>query len=648
MRDRSVTDTMGTPLFRVAGRLAAALALTFVVGALVASPAVRADAPTDAKPAATVSAPPDDAAAAQAPATKRHGLSAFGALKYPADFAHFDYVNPDAPKGGRLSMIGTAGRITFDSFNSYILKGDAAQGLEYLFDSLMVRADDEPDAVYGLVAKAATVATNKRSVTFDLRPEAKFSDGTPLTAYDVVWSFETLKTKGHPVYRSILRDVEKAEVVDAHTVRYTFKGNLLRDLPLNVAVLPIFSQAYYQTVEFDTTSMVPPVGSGPYKIIDFKPGTSVTYKRRDDYWAKYLPVNVGRYNFDELKYEYFRDRTAELENLKNGSFDLREEFTSVDWATAYNIPAVRDGRLKRVTLPDFRPSGAQGFFINTRREKFQDPRVRKALDYAFDYEWSNKNLFYGLYKRTSSYFENSPLKAEGPPSAAELALLEPFRDKLPTEVFEAPYIPPVSNGSGSDRRLLRKASNLLKDAGWSLKGGKLVNPQGEPLKIEFLLFSQTFVRVVEPYINNLKLLGIQATIRLVDPSQYERRVKSFDYDITTQRYVLSLTPGAEMNNYWSSSSAKIDGSFNLAGIQDPVVDALIDEIMAANTREELQVAARALDRVLRAGHYWVPHWYKASHNVAHWNKFSWPKTKPKYDRGIIETWWYDDQKAANL
>ncbi|MEO1207508.1 MAG: extracellular solute-binding protein [Pseudomonadota bacterium] len=586
--------------------------------------------------------------AASTLAAPSHGLSAFGELKYPADFKHFDYVNPDAPKGGRISMIGPEGRVTFDSLNGFILKGDPAQGLAYLFDSLMVRAYDEPDAVYGLVAETAELADDRKSVIFKMREAAQFSDGTPVRAEDVVFTFETLKKDGHPVYRTVLRDVEKAEAIDDLTVRYTFKGELIRDLPLIVGTLPIFSKAYHANQPFAETTLDPPLGSGPYIIEDIKPGRSVTFKRREDYWAKDLAVNRGRFNFGELKYEYFRDRTPELENLKNGSIDLREEFTSVDWATAYNIDAVKDGRLIRATLKDERPSGAQGFFINTRREKFSDPRVRKALDYAFDFEWSNKNLFYGLYKRTSSYFENSPLEAVGPPTPEELALLEPFRDKLPAEVFGVPYSPPVTDGSGSDRRLLREASKLLTEAGWTLKDRRRVNASGEPLTIEFLLFSQPFVRVIEPYVNNLKLLGIDASVRLVDPSQYQRRVKSFDFDITTQRYALSLTPGAEMENYWGSTSAKTNGSNNLAGISDPTIDALIDTIMAAETRAELQVAARALDRVLRAGHYWVPHWYKAEHNVAHWDKFSWPEIKPNYDRGIIETWWYDEAKAAKL
>lgn len=581
-------------------------------------------------------------------AQARHGLSAFGDLKYPTDFSHFEYVNPDAPKGGRLSMIGTAGRITFDSFNHFILKGDRAQGLQYLFDSLMVRAFDEPDAVYGLVARSAEVADDKMSVTFKLRPEARFSDGSPLTADDVVFSFDTLKAKGHPEFSFQIRNVVKAQAVDPQTVRYHFQGKLVRDLPLQVAVLPIMSKAYYAKHNFEKTTLKPPLGSGPYAISDFKQGTFVTYKRRDDYWAKDLPVNRGHYNFEELRYEYFRDRTAELQNLFSGNYSLREEFTSVDWATSYNIEAVKSGRILRHTLPDARPGGAQGFFINTRREKFKDPRVRKALDYAFDFEWSNKNLFYGLYKRTASFFENSNMKATGKPSPEELVLLEPFRDKLADDVFGDAYSPPVSDGSGKDRKLLREASKLLSEAGWTLRGGKRVNAAGEQLAIEFLTFSKSFLRVIGPYTGNLKRLGINATTRLVDASQYERRVKSFDFDVTTQRYVLRLTPGVEMKNFWGSETAKMDGSFNLAGISNPALDHLTDKALAAESRAELVTATRAIDRVLRAGHYWVPHWYKAAHNMAFWNKFSWPAKKPDYDRGIIATWWFDEQKAAEL
>jgi microcin C transport system substrate-binding protein len=581
-------------------------------------------------------------------AERRHGLSTFGKLKYASDFTHFDYVNAAAPKGGRLSMIGTAGLITFNSLNGFILKGDAAQGLGYLFDTLMTPAQDEPDSMYGLVAHSVELAENRKSVTFYLRGEAKFADGSPLRAQDVVNSFTLLKEKGHPRIALQLRDVDKVEALDPSTVRYNFTGNQIRDLPAIIAGLPIFSKAYYDSHDFSKTTLKAPLGSGPYRISKMKQGSFIIFERREDYWAKDLPVNTGRFNFAELRYEYFRDRTAEFEALKAGVYDLREEFTSKTWANEYDIPQVRENRLLRLTLPDARPSGAQGFFINVRRKKFADPRVRKALDHAFDFEWTNKNQFYGLYKRTNSFFENSDMKASGPPDDAERALLEPYRDTLPKEVFEAPYNSPVSNGSGQDRTLLRAASKLLKQAGWTIQDGMRVNGQGQKFELEFLIFSPTFERIIAPFVKNLKILGIAARIRLVDPSQYQARLKTFDFDIITQRYVLRVTPGIEIRSYWGSKSADTPGSFNLSGIKDPVIDALIEKVIGAKSRKELVTATRAIDRVLRARHYWVPHWYKAAHNLAFWDKFSRPSIKPLYGRGVIETWWYDEAKAAKL
>ena len=577
----------------------------------------------------------------------RHGLSVFGDLKYPADFKHFDYVNPDAPKGGRFSTYGGPLN-SFDSFNPFILKGDAASGLSMLFDTLMERSGDEPDAMYGLIAKEVAVAKDGNSVTFRLRPEAKFSDGTAVTAEDVAFSFDTLKAKGHPSYRIMMRDVTKAEVLDPHTIRFVFTGELTRDLPSIVAGLPVLSKAYYTKHEFDQTTLEAPLGSGPYLIADFRPGAQITYKRRDDYWAKDLPINRGTSNFDEIRFEYYRDRTAALEGFKAGVYDFREEFTARDWSTGYEVPAMRDGRMKKIVLPDANPSGAQGFFFNTRRAKFADPRVRKALDYAFDYEFTNKNLFYGLYQRTNSYFENSDMKAEGLPSPAELALLEPFKDKLPKAVFEEPYNSPVSDGSGTDRKLLREAARLLDEAGCKMKDRVRVCPNGEVLEIEFLIYEGTFERVIAPYIKNLQAIGVPASIRRVDSAQYQRRVKAFDFDVVTSRFVMRLTPGNEMRNYWASENANVEGSVNLAGIKDPVVDALLDKVVEAKSREELVAATRAIDRVLRAGHYWVPQWYKASHHIAYWDKFSGPETKPKYSRGAPDTWWYDAEKAAKV
>jgi microcin C transport system substrate-binding protein len=579
---------------------------------------------------------------------RKHGLSAFGDLAYPANFDHFNYADPNAPKGGTFSLVGWGGVATFNSLNNYILKGDAAQGLELLFDTLMTPAADEPDAVYGLVAESAEVADDKMSVTFYLRPEAKFADGRPLTADDVVYSFEALKTKGHPIYHQILEDVVKAEALDPHTVRYTFKGELVRDLPLTVAGLPILSKAYYATHPFDQTTLDPPLGSGPYVVDSLAQGRTITYRRNPDYWAKDLPVNRGRWNFDKIRFEYFRDRTAGMEAFKAGAYNFREEFTSKVWATEYDFPAIRDGRVKKEVLPDETPSGTQGFFLNTRRDALKDPRVRKALDLAFDFEWTNRNVFYGLYTRTVSFFENSPMKAEGTPSEAERALLTNLGVPVSNETLAPAYVPPKSDGSGQDRNILVEAGKLLDEAGWTIKNGVRVNDKGEPLKLEILFFEDVFQRLVTPYVKNLKLLGIDAHMRMVDPAQYQQRLKSFDFDITTERYQMRNTPGVELRSYFGSQAAKMSGSLNLAGISDPAVDVLIERVIAAKSRDELNTAARAIDRVLRAGHYWVPHWYKPAFNVAYWDKFSRPAVKPRFDRGILDTWWYDEAKAAKL
>jgi microcin C transport system substrate-binding protein len=585
---------------------------------------------------------------AAAAAEPRHGLSVFGDLKYPADFTHFDYVNPDAPKGGRIALIGPSAIDTFDSFNGYILRGDPVQGFELMFDSLMARANDEPDAMYGLVAKTADVAEDRRSVTFALRGEAKFADGTPVTAEDVCDSFRLLSTQGHERIRIAIRDVEACEVLGPLEVRYRFKGERTRDLPLTVAGLPIFSKAYYAKVDFSKSTLEPPLGSGPYAVKDFQPGQYVTYGRREDYWAKDLPVNKGRHNFDEVRFEYFRERTAGFEALKAGKLDLREEYTSRDWATAYEFPALKDGRVIKEVLPDETPSGAQGFFFNLRREKFQDIRVRQALNLAFDYEWTNANLFFGLYKRTASFFELSPLKAEGLPPPDELALLEPFRQTLRPEVFGEAVMPPVSDGSGQDRKLLRAASRLLDEAGWAQDGTVRRNARGETLDIEFLIDSPIFERILGPYVKNLKLLGINATIRTVEAAQYQSRMENYDYDVISSRFMAGLTPGDTLRIFFGSESVNRPGTFNMSGVASPEIDRLIDKVVEAKTRAELDVAGRALDRVLRAEQFWAPNWHKGSHWIAYWDKFGRPAAKPKYDRGILDTWWYDEAKAKRI
>lgn len=578
-----------------------------------------------------------------------HGLSVFGDLKYGPGFTHFDYVNPDAPKGGVFSQIGPVAAynqnfLTFNSLNGYILKGDAAQGLELIFDTLMARAADEPDAVYGLVAQSVAISDDGNTYTFSLRPEARFHDGSALTAGDAAFSLNILKSKGHPLISQALREMVSAHAKSPAELIVRYSGRQARDLPVFATQLPIFSKAWYSTRVFDKSTLEPPLASGAYRIGAVKPGRSITYERVKDYWGADLPVNRGRFNFDEVRYEFYRDRTAQFEAFKAGDYYLREEFTSKHWATGYKFPAIQDGRVKKLVLPDDTPSGAQGWFINTRRPQFADPRVREALILAFDFEWTNKVLFYGAYKRTHSFFQNSGMMAKGKPSEAELALLKPFRSELPDEVFEEPFSPPVSNGSGQDRRLLRRAARLLKQAGWSVRNGLLRDKNGQPFILEILEDSPSFERIILPYVKNLSLLGINAKLRMVDPAQYQSRLKSFDFDMTTRRFSMSPTPGEDIRRYWSSADADIAGSRNLSGIKSKVIDALTDKVIEAESRESQLVAARALDRALRAGRYWVPQWYKASHNLAYWDIFARPKTKPRYARGIVDTWWRDPVK----
>jgi microcin C transport system substrate-binding protein len=580
-----------------------------------------------------------------------HGLSAFGDLGYPPDFQHFRYVDPDAPKGGIFSQIGPDRQynqnfLTFNSLNSYILKGDAAQGMEFTFATLMVRSGDEPDAMYGLAAAKVRRSLDGLTYTFFMRPEAKFHDGSPLTAHDVAFSLNTLKDKGHPLISQSLRDFTGAKADDDASVVVSFAPNRARDVPLFVASLPIFSRAYYATKPFDESTLDVPLGSGPYKVGRFDPGRFIEYQRVNDWWGADLPVSRGQSNFDVVRFEYYRDRDVGFEGFTAGNYLFREEFTARVWATRYDFPAIKDGRVKRDELPDDTPSGAQGWFINTRRAKFADRRVRDALNDAFDFEWTNKTIMYGAYLRTVSVFQNSDMMAQGAPSADELALLEPFRDRLPPEVFGEPYLPPVSDGSGQDRAELRKAAQVLQDAGCVITNGKRILANGERFTIEFLIDEPEFEPHHMPLIKNLALLGIDASLRIVDPVQYQARRDDFDFDITIDRFGFSSTPGDSLRSFFSSQAAALKGSNNLAGIADPAVDALIDAIVAAPTRPALITACRALDRVIRAGRYWIPQWYKASHWIAYWDVFGRPATQPRYFRGIPDTWWYDANKAA--
>jgi microcin C transport system substrate-binding protein len=582
-----------------------------------------------------------------------HGLSGFGDLKYPRDFRHFDYVDPKAPKGGVFSQIGPSRQynqnfLTFNSLNSYILRGDAAQGIELTFATLMSSASDEADAMYGLVASTVRISPDGLVYRFALRPKARFHDGTKLTAQDAAFTFKLLKDKGHPIIQQRLREMAGVEAADDLTLVVRFVEKRARDTPLFVASLPIFSRAYYTAHNFEETTLDVPLGSGPYKVGRFEPGRFIEYQRVADWWGAELPVNVGQNNFDIQRYEYYRDREIGFEGFTAKSYLFREEFTSRTWATRYDFPALRDGRVRRDELPDDTPSGAQGWFMNLRRPKFANPQLRLALGYAFDFEWTNKSIMYGSYLRTHSVFQNSDMMAKGSPSPEELALLEPWRGRVPDQVFGEPYVPPVSDGSGQDRTLLRKGSQILTDAGFMIKGGKRVDPKGEPVTFEFLIDEPTFEPHHMPFIKNLKTFGIEATLRVVDPVQYRARVDDFDFDITVDRAGFSTIPGDSLRSYFSSAAAAMKGSRNLAGIADPAIDALIEKIIAANSREELVFAARALDRVLRSGYYWVPHWYKPSHWVAYWDVFGRPPTKPRYARGIPDTWWYDRDKAAKV
>lgn len=584
-----------------------------------------------------------------------HGLSAFGALKYPADFAHFDYVNPDAPKGGSLAFITNIAKTSFDSLNDFILAGEAPQGIDnyeprsLIYDSLMTRAWDEPDAVYGLVAESAELADDRSWVIFTMRPEARWHDATAITAGDVVFTFYALKEKGDPRYAINLRDVEKAEALGPHQVKFSFNPTgTLRDLPMRLALLPILSKSYFETHPFEEPSLERPLTSGPYRVGKIAAGRAITYDRVAGYWGKDLPVNRGRYNFDHIRIEHFRDRSIGMEAFLAGVYDLREEFTSKSWATKYTGPGIDAGWIVRDVIPDNRPSGAQAFFSNLRRPIFQDVRVRRALDLAFDYEWTNRAIFYGAYKRTSSMFQNSELAAVGEPSAAELALLEPLRAQIPPAVFGPPYQPPKSEGSGNNRANLRLAAALLKDAGWRAEDGVLTSEKEEPFEIEFLTFEPGFNRVILPYIDNLKRLGIHAQIRMVDSAQYQRRLEEFDFDITTRRLSMPLTPGVEQRNYWNSVAADIRGGMNVGGIKDPAVDILVEKIIEARDRDALVAAARALDRVIMHNHYVIPQWNKGTHSIAWWDKYGRPALKPRYARGIIDLWWWDKAKAAAL
>ncbi len=580
-------------------------------------------------------------ALAAAPA---HGIAMHGDLKYPADFTHFDYTNPNAPKGGkvRLSALGS-----FDSLNPFILKGRNASSLGLVFDTLTDSSEDEAFSAYGLIAESMEVPEDRSWIIFNLRPEARFNDGSPVTAEDVKFSLETLKTKGHPFYRSYFGSVGKVEVLGKHRVKFSFAGGENREMPLIIGQMPILPSAWWAGKEFDATTLEFPLGSGPYKAKEIDPGRSITYERVKDYWGRDLPVNKGRYNFDEIRIDYYRDATVALEAFKAGEFDFNQENVAKNWATAYDIPAVHNGQMIKEGIPHEQGTGMQGFVFNTRRPMFSDARVREALGLLFDFEWTNKTLFYDAYTRSNSYFSNTELASSGLPQGEELAILTRHKDQLPAELFTKPFSLPVTKGDGNIRPNLRQALHLLKQAGWQLKDKKLVDREGQPMTFEILLVQPTFERVVLPYTRNLEKLGIEVSVRTVDTSQYKNRLDQFDFDMVVGSFGQSLSPGNEQRDFWSSKVADEQGSRNLMGIKNPVIDELIELVISAPNRDSLVARTRALDRVLLWGHYVIPNWHIAQHRIVYWNKFGHPKIAPRYALGFY-TWWVDADKAAKL
>ncbi|MFA4995308.1 MAG: extracellular solute-binding protein [Bdellovibrionales bacterium] len=577
--------------------------------------------------------------------TASHGLALHGSPKYSASFTHFDYVNPDAPKGGdlHLSSLGT-----FDTLNPFTLKGVAADGAGMVFETLMTRSMDEPFSEYGWIAESVTIASDRTWISYKLRPEARFQDGSPITPEDVIFSFETLRDKGHPAYRSYYKDVVKAEKTGYREVRFTFRDGKNTELPMIVGELPVFSKRSFEGKDFAATTLDAVVGSGPYKVENMTQGRTISYVRVKDWWAADLPINKGRYNFDRIIYDYYRDATVATEAFFAGRYDYRYENIAKNWALNYDTPAVRQGLIKKQVLKNELPSGMQAFILNMRRPLFQDRRVREALGYAFDFEWSNKSFAYDAYSRTSSYFENSELAAKGLPSPQELKFLEPYRGKVPDDVFTKDFVLPKTKGSGNNRDNLRKAADLLRAAGWTLKSGVLVNAQGKPFTFEIIEAQPMFERWVQPFLRNLERLGIKATFRLADTSQFQNRMNDFDFDMTIGVFGQSLSPGNEQTDMWGSSKADIKGSRNLIGVRDPVVDELIDKLVHAKSREDLVTACRALDRVLLWQYYVIPHWYIGTYRIAYWDKFGQPDIAPKYGLAVTDSWWIDAKKADKI
>jgi microcin C transport system substrate-binding protein len=598
-------------------------------------------------------------AADDGPITRSHAITVLGTPKLPADFPYFPYVNPNAPKGGevRLASIGS-----FDSFNPFILRGtadgrvvgpwvilpggsSAGSTVGHVWESLLVSSADEIATGYGHIAQTIEMPADKMWVAFELRPEAKFSDGTPVTAEDVAWTYRTLMEKGRPAFRIQFADVKDVVVENPRRVVFHFKSNENRELPLILGGLPIMPKHFFEGRDFSRPLSDAPVGSGPYRVASFDLGRTIVYERRPDWWAANLPTGKGTNNFDRVRIDFYRDSTVALEAFKAGQADLRSENIAKNWATAYDFPAVRDGLVIKHEFKHHLPNGLQGWAMNTRRPIFSDPRVRQAIGEVFDFEWANKNLFYDAYTRQTSFFSNSDLASSGVPQGAELALLEPYRKELPPALFTTPFTLPVTDGSGNNREQLRKAFDLLRQAGWQVKNRQLLDKSGQPAGFTILVSDPSIERVALPYADSLRKLGMDVKVRSVDPAQYQHLTDDFDFDMIMVVYPEGDVPGNELRDYFSCAAAKARGSMNVAGICDPAVDALVQKVITAQDRDSLRVAAHALDRILLWRWYVVPNWGSNTFRVAWWNRFGRPD-KPIREGVNFDTWWVDPAKAA--
>jgi microcin C transport system substrate-binding protein len=593
--------------------------------------------------------------------TKSNAIAVLAKPALPSDFPYFPYVNPNAPKGGEVTVSAVG---TFDNFNPFILRGSAPLGMDgswlilpggsgsgssvgHVWETLLTPSADEADAGYGHLAETIETPADKMWVGFDLRPEAKFSDGTPVTAEDVAWTYRTLLEQGRPSFRIQMADVKDVETDGPRRVVFHFKSHDNRELPLILGMVPVLPEHFFANRDFTKPLTDPPIGSGPYRIGSFEMGRSMTFERRPDWWAANLPTGKGTNNFDRVRIEYFRDSTVALEAFKAGQIDIRSENISKNWATLYDFPAVSKGWVIKQEFTHHLPTGLQGYAMNTRRPVFASPLVRQAMAEAFDFEWTNKNLFYGVYTRTQSYFANSPLASSGLPQGEELKLLEPYRKELPPALFTEPFELPVTDGSGNNRAELKRALELLQQAGWTVKDRKLVDKDGQQMSFTILLPDPSLERPTLPYAQTLQKLGIDAKVRTVDPAQYQHLTDDYDFDMIMMTYPQGDIPGNELRDYFTCAASKAQGSFNIPGICSPVVDALVEKVIAAQDRDTLTIATHALDRVLLWGWYMVPNWHDQVFKIAYWNRFGYPD-HPIREGFNFDTWWVDPAKVAAL